>query len=97
MDEDRRMYLVEKIGGEIAKMISAKSCEWLIQCKLCNRVIDNIHCGSREIASLMINAQRDAQCGGHNFNVLTVIRGKGDKLVGCLKGFEFIPFEPECD
>lgn len=94
MDENRRMELVEKISDEIAKKISASHAKWLVQCELCERAIDNICCGPRDIASLMINAQRNARCGGHNFKIFAVTREKGDKLIGCLKGLEFIPFEP---
>lgn|GEM_PF-1535636 len=92
MDEKKRMTLVEKIGGEIAKKISAESCEWYIKCDLCEKVIDQIRCTPMEIASVMINAQRDAKCGGHNFTILSVIRGQGDKLIGTLKGFGFVLF-----
>lgn len=92
MDEKKRMEFVERIGSEIAAKISVRACEWHVACELCEDVIDNIHCSPKEIASVMINAQRNAQCGGHNFKIFSVVRGQGDKFVGWLKGLEFVPF-----
>lgn len=97
MDEKKRIEFVEKIGDEIAEKISVRACEWYINCDLCGDVIDKIHCSSRVIASEMIKSQSNAKCGGHNYKIIALIRDKGDKFVGYLNGFEFVPFEPKCD